>query len=86
MLAAREAAGEDAAAAKGAGAKRRKGAAGEATPSAPAELTSRLELKGHSLCVSAVAWPAAGSLVSGSWDHSVRAPCSKGLCTAHGIV
>lgn len=31
-------------------------------------------LAGHTQCVSSVAWPTARSLVSGSWDHSVRPP------------
>ncbi len=74
-LAAREAAGQGEAA-RGAGSKRKKGPAGEATPSAPAQLRSRLELRGHAQCVSSVAWPCPGSLVSGSLDHSVPCPSS----------
>lgn len=44
-----------------------------AVPAAPLEEGARQTLTGHSQCVAAIAWPAAGALYSGSWDHSVRA-------------
>lgn len=77
-------AAEDAAAAaadappasRSAKAKKRKAAEGgddAAVPAAPLEEAPRAALAGHSQCVAAVVWPAAGLLYSGSWDHSVRA-------------
>ena len=44
-----------------------------AVPTAPPEEEARAALTGHSQCVATVAWPAAGVLYSGSWDHSVCA-------------
>lgn len=73
-----EAADADAAHTKGS--KRQKGASGEAMRSAPAEQSSRIHLSGHTQCVASVAWPSESSIVSGSWDHSVRALCQK-LCS-----
>jgi ribosome biogenesis protein YTM1 len=55
-----------------AGRKRRKAAGGAALPAAPREERAVGSLLGHTQCVSAVAWPAAHVVVSGSWDHSVR--------------
>ena len=61
----------------GAAAKKRKGPVGDAAAAANGtvalELESQRLLAGHSQCVAAVAWPSAGTLVTGSWDHSVRA-------------
>ncbi|CAK0736467.1 hypothetical protein CVIRNUC_000750 [Coccomyxa viridis] len=64
---------EDAATAKHeTGAKRKKGAAGAAMPSAPSVEASKQELSGHSQAVSSVAWPSPETILSGSWDNSVR--------------
>ena len=67
------------------GVKRKKGAAGAATPSAPSVEASKQELSGHSQAVSSVAWPSPETILSGSWDNSVSAPplCqpSAGPCT-----
>ena len=77
---------EDAATAKHeTGAKRKKGAAGTATPAAPLVEASKQELSGHSQAVSSVAWPSPETILSGSWDNSVSAPLlcqpSAGQCT-----
>ena len=44
-----------------------------AVPAAPEEEEARAALTGHTQCVATVAWPSAGAVYSGSWDHSVRA-------------
>lgn len=75
--AARDAVASEPEAARMAGTKRRKDDAGEAAPSAAQEHRCRLELSGHSQCASSVAWPTADTIVSGSWDHSVRQLCLK---------
>ncbi len=75
--AARDAATAEPEAARTAGAKRRKGGAGEAAPSAALEQRCRQELSGHSQCASSVAWPSTDTIVSGSWDHSVRLPLGQ---------
>jgi hypothetical protein len=54
--------------------KRKAGSGGAAMPAAPLEEEARATLAGHTQCVAAVAWPTPGTLFSGSWDHSVRAP------------
>jgi len=69
--AARDAVAVEPEAARSAAAKRRKGGAGEAAPSAVMEERSRQELSGHSQCSSSVAWPTVDTIFSGSWDHSV---------------
>lgn len=64
-------AGEDAGNRK----KRRVGTANgtaAAAAAAPLTLAPASALAGHVHCVSALAWPDAGTLFSGGWDHSVR--------------
>lgn len=67
---------EEAAAAAAAAApkKSRKGAAGAAAAAAapPQPVSSKATLEGHTQCVSAVAWAEPGTIVSASWDHSIR--------------
>lgn len=81
--AAEEARASGAAGAAGARKKRAKSAAaadeaeGGAAPAAvklggAIESPSQGLLAGHTQCVSSVVWPTSRSLVSGSWDHSVR--------------
>ena len=75
---------EDAATAKHeTGAKRKKGAAGAATPSAPLVEASKQELSGHSQAVSSVAWPSPETILSGSWDNSVSTPLLLSQAQAH---
>jgi ribosome biogenesis protein YTM1 len=61
--------------------KRRRGASAAAAAShdaagapaaAPLQLQPASALLGHMHCVAGVAWPSAGVLYSGGWDHSVR--------------
>lgn len=64
----------DSAAAGGAAAapkKRRTGTAGALPTGAHEEEAVRC-LEGHSQCVAALAWPEDSTIVTGSWDHSVR--------------
>ncbi|PRW33193.1 ribosome biogenesis WDR12-like protein [Chlorella sorokiniana] len=70
LAAAEAAVDEEEVEAAAAGKKKRKVANGLAV--AQHVEAPRSELAGHSQCVSGAAWPTAGTLVSASWDHSVR--------------
>ena len=50
-------------------------------PTAPVVEAAKQELGGHSQSVSSVAWPAAETIVSGSWDNTV-CPVSWLTCTS----
>lgn len=54
--------------------KRAKGARGDAAPTAtaPMELSPSARLQGHSGAVSALCWPTAALVYSGSWDGTIR--------------
>ncbi len=77
---AERAADESAAAKHEAGAKKKKGSAGAAVPAAPMVEASKQELGGHSQSVSSVAWPAAETIVSGSWDNTVCHTLTTASC------
>jgi hypothetical protein len=64
-------AGAELEAMQSAASKRQRGPSGQATPSAVAQQSSQQQLSGHNQCVASLAWPSQGTIVSGSWDHSV---------------
>ena len=48
--------------------------ASSAVAEGPLQEAPKATLRGHSQCVSGVAWPDQDSIYSGSWDHSVSQP------------